>query len=672
MNFNFDAQLCRDLNENTRREWLETNGIGGFASSTLCGQNTRRYHGLLIASLRPPTHRLVLLSKIEEAIIIDGSRTELATNLFAPGVTHPRGFELQNGFRLDPFPVASFTIDRTHIEKTVFMPHGENTVVVRYHLAASSPQSITLELRPLVAMRDYHSLSRADNTREPSFTVEENLISLASGDNAARLFLAHTGANVTVNAAWYKDFAYTEEQLRGFDFHEDLFNPCALEYQLQPGETVSLIASTEPRDANHAEEIEQRERTRRADELKRCPSNDVHVQALWAASVDYLVRRDVDAINSKTQNLAPDTQLQTVIAGYHWFADWGRDTMISLPGLTLATKRYDSAREILLAFAAYLDKGLIPNNFPDLGDAPSYNTVDGSLWFVHAVGEYVRHTGDAETLRTLFPRLVEVIKWHIRGTHNHTRVDVDGLVRAGDDHVQLTWMDAKIGDYVVTPRSGRAVEIQALWFNALRTVQHLAARIDDRDALRRCDELATRAAESFNRLFWNADKNCLYDCIADDDTPDASVRPNQIFALSLPYPILVDDTKARLVIETVTAELLTPYGLRSLSPADAHYRGIYQGDSWARDTSYHQGTVWGWLTGGFISAYLNVYGHTPETLARIREATHGLRAHLADTGLGHISEIFDGDEPHTPRGCVAQAWSVAELLRCELEELNPV
>ncbi len=672
MNFNFDTQVCHDLNESTRREWLETNGIGGFASSTLSGQNTRRYHGLLVASLRPPTHRFVLLSKLEEAIIIGDTRTELATNSYADGIVHPRGFELQTNFRLDPFPVSTFTIDGTHIEKTMFMLHGENTVVVRYHLAASSPRPVTLEVRPLVALRDYHSLLRADAAPEPSFTIEENLISVRSNDNAAHLFLAHTNAKANASGAWYKDFAYREEQLRGFDFHEDLFNPCALEFQLQPGETVSLIASTEPRDASQAPQLERLERTRRDRETARCPSTDEHVRALWSASTGYLVRRDVDAPGIKMENLAPtaDTQLQSVIAGYHWFADWGRDTMISLPGLTLATRRFDSAREILLAFAAYLDKGLIPNNFPDLGDAPSYNTVDATLWYVHAVGEYIRHTDDEETLHALFPRLVEVIKWHIRGTHHNTRVDVDGLIRAGDAHVQLTWMDAKIGDYVVTPRSGRPVEIQALWYNALRTVQTLAARINDEEVHARCDELATRAGTSFNRLFWNADKNCLYDCIADDDTPDASVRPNQIFALSLPFSVLTDMEKARLVIDTVTRELLTPYGLRSLSPSDAHYRGIYQGDSWSRDTSYHQGTVWGWLIGGFISAYLKVYGRTPETITQAREVTRGLHAHLADTGLGHVSEIFDGDAPHTPRGCIAQAWSVAELLRCELEELN--
>ncbi len=672
MKLNFDAHICQNLAESRRREWLETNGIGGYASSTLSGMNTRRYHALLLASLQPPTNRFVLLSKIDEAIIINNQRLEFATNEYGDGVIYPNGFNYQTNFRLDPFPISTFAFHhQTQLEKSIFMVQDENTVVVRYRLLKieAAPFAM-LELRPLVAFRDYHSLLRADESLPPMFDITSDLISITSTDDTLRLHIAHAAAaNVQATNTWYRNFSYTEEQQRGFDFHENLFNPCQLTFQLHAGDSISLIASTEPRDASDADELEQRECERRKLEAARCSSDDEAIQILWSASQKYLVLRESDARDSMDAHDSPE-QLQSVIAGYHWFADWGRDTMIALPGLTLATERFDSAREILLAFATYLDQGLIPNNFPDRGGAPAYNTVDATLWYVHAINDYVRRTDDKTTLDALYPHLLDIINWHIRGTHNNIRVDVDGLVRAGDATTQLTWMDAKIGDYVATPRNGRPVEIQALWYNALRIVENFANMRGDTPNAIRCAELAAQTARSFNRIFWNEAGGYLYDCIADDDTPDGSVRPNQIFAVSLPFQILTNNAQARRVVETVKRELLTPYGLRSLSPEDAKYRGRYEGDSWSRDTAYHQGTVWAWLIGAFITAYLNAYGRTPETIAQARTWTRDLREHLADDGLGHVAEIFDSDAPHAPRGCIAQAWSVAELLRCELEELH--
>lgn len=714
----FAADMCRDLEASARREWLETNGLGGFASSTLSGMNTRRYHALLTAATRPPTERLVLLSKLEETLLLGDARYELATNRY-PQAVHPRGYLLQTGFRLDPFPVFTYRVENFALEKTVFMLHDENTVVVRYRLSshadahppsgeartssgeanlppgqantppgqASMPsgeaRDIRLEIRPLLAFRHYHHLARERAEAFAPPAVEEGLIRLASAaahegrdasfdahdahEDAATLFLAHdAGARVFVESLWYRNFELAEEESRGFDFQEDLFNPCTVVFALQAGQVVQLIASTERRDARDAEAFEMRERERRrsivetagaeSEPAKNAIRDDAYVRALVSAADHFVVRRG--------------RHLHSVIAGYHWFTDWGRDTMIALTGLCLTTARAPLAQEILLAFAEHLNEGLIPNRFSDAGDRPDYNTADATLWFVHAVGELLRRTGDERIVREHFyERLKEIIAWHERGTRYGIRVDeVDGLLRAGSADTQLTWMDAKIGDHVVTPRTGKPVEIQSLWYNALCTVEALAARFRDEATRAHCRAAAERLRASFQARFWNAEARCLYDYIGDDDAPDASVRPNQIFAVSLPHALLTGE-RAVEVVELVRRELLTPYGLRSLSPADPNYRGRYEGDSYARDTAYHQGTVWAWLMGPFITAYLRVNGRTHASLAAARAMLAAFRTHLTEAGLGQISEIFDGDAPHTPRGCIAQGWSVAELLRCELEEL---
>ncbi|HYP01792.1 MAG TPA: amylo-alpha-1,6-glucosidase [Pyrinomonadaceae bacterium] len=662
---NFDAEACQNLDAATRREWLETNNLGGFASSTITGTNTRRYHGLLTAALRPPTGRVVLLSKLEETLILDGQRFDLSTNVYQSGVVHPQGFRLQIDFRLDPFPVFTYQIGGARVEKRIFMLHGENTTVVRYHVSGAGASSVSLEIRPLVAFRDYHSLQREALDIFLQAELKQNLVSLFKQDDSSQLFLAHNAGQVSIEGYWYRRFEYAEERARGFDFHEDLFNPCLLVWQGEPGDfACDIIASTTEHAAGDAPAFEQRERERRQDNAAAASSgesadgekDDVYLGSLVAAADQFLVRRG--------------DSLSSVIAGYHWFTDWGRDTMISLGGLAFARGKFDTAREILLAFAAHMREGVIPNRFPDADEQPEYNNVDGTLWFVNAVGELVRRTGDIAFAREhLYARLREFIEWHERGTIYSIRADEDGLLGAGQEDVQLTWMDAKIGDFVVTPRTGKAVEIQALWYNALRTIEEIAARLEDDPMRNHCRALAELARASFHGLFWNEAGSCLYDHINRSGEPDASVRPNQIFALSLPHPIMTG-ARGRSVIETVERELLTPYGLRSLSPRHPDYRPRYEGDSYARDTAYHQGTVWAWLIGPFVTAYLRVHGRTPASIEQARGSLRACREHLTGAGVGQVSEIFDGDAPHTPRGCIAQAWSVAELLRCELEELK--
>ncbi|HEV2801294.1 MAG TPA: amylo-alpha-1,6-glucosidase [Pyrinomonadaceae bacterium] len=663
---NFDAEVCQNLDTALKREWLETNNLGGFASASITGANTRRYHGLLTAALRPPTGRVVLLSKLEETLVLDGARFDLSTNMYEPTVVHPQGFRTQVNFRLDPFPIFTYEAGGARVEKTVFMPHGESATVVRYRVHAPAASEAFLEVRPLVAFRDYHSLQREalDIFLKPE--LQPNLVGLLKQDDRTQLFLAHEAAHVSVEGYWYRRFEYPEEHARGFDFHEDLFNPCLLVWRIEGEATCDLIASTEERRIADAATLETRERERRQALIVRTGDeanvesasgeNEAYLRTLVVAADQFLVKRGDD--------------LSSVIAGYHWFTDWGRDTMISLTGLAFARNQSDTAREILLAFAAHMREGVIPNRFPDAGDEPEYNNVDGTLWFVNAIGELARRTGDIDFVRrNLYERLKEFIEWHERGTVYSIRVDQDGLLTAGQEDVQLTWMDAKIGDYVVTPRTGKAVEIQALWYNALRTIEEIAARIGDDWMRNHCRAQAELARASFHGCFWNDTDGCLYDCINPDGTPDASIRPNQIFALSLPHPIMTGARSAS-VVETVRRELLTPYGLRSLSPRHPDYRPRYEGDSYSRDTAYHQGTVWAWLIGPFVTAYLRAHGRTAESLRQARGFLSAFREHLNEAGVGQVSEIFDGDAPHTPRGCIAQAWSVAELLRCELEELK--
>ena len=663
-------ETCADLGEASRREWLETNGLGGFASSTVAGLNTRRYHGLLTAATHPPVGRAVLLSKLEETLVIDGRRHDLSTNQY-PGAIHPRGYTLLESFRLDPFPVFTYEVEDIEIEKTVFMVHGENTTVVQYKFKSARNEglgtddnsalgtehsALSFELRPLIAFRDYHSTTRENGAINSEFAAQDGLVTLTPYEGMPALHLAHDAGEVERAGFWYRNFEYAIERERGLDFTEDLFNPCVLTFDLSGRDEVNIIASTERREAARAAEYRAAEIGRREDVVGKSPSSDEFVRALVAAADSYVVGRG---------------ERQTVIAGYHWFGDWGRDTMIALPGLTLATGRTEVARSILSEFARHVDQGMLPNRFPEAGAAPEYNTVDATLWYFNAVHEYLSYTGDHDFVRAeLYEVLRDIIDWHERGTRYRIHVDEAGLLYAGEPGVQLTWMDAKIGDWVVTPRTGKAVEIQALWYNALRVMEALAREFGRAEDERKFGAMAARAHGSFNEQFWDEERGCLYD-VVDGDARAASLRPNQIIAASLPYTCLSDE-RARRVVEAVERELLTPYGLRSLAPADAAYRGRYEGDGRSRDSVYHQGTVWGWLMGPFVTAYVRAHGRSEESRRRAAAWLAPFREHLRDAGLNHVSEIFDGDAPHAPRGCMAQAWSVAEVLRALVADVGEV
>ncbi|HEY0376450.1 MAG TPA: amylo-alpha-1,6-glucosidase [Pyrinomonadaceae bacterium] len=649
----FDEKTCRNLDEAAAREWLETNGLGGYSSSTVAGLNTRRYHGLLVAATKPPVGRLVMLSKLEETLVVGGRRYDLSANQYT-GAVHPRGYEYQTGFRLDPFPVFTYEVEGVAVEKSVFMVHGENTTVVQYQFQTSSDARCSFELHPLIAFRDYHSLTRENESLDRGVQTEDGAAVIQPYADLPALYLAHEAGELEPTGYWYRNFEYGQERARGLDFTEDLFNPFALKFALGGRERLSVVASTGRHAARSADQYHETEIARRRQVVALAPNvGGGLVPALAAAADQFIVTRGEE---------------KTVIAGYHWFSDWGRDTMIALPGLTLAAGRPEVARSILSEFARHVDQGMLPNRFPDAGESPEYNTVDATLWYFEAVRALLRYTGDEEFVRAkLYDVLVGIIDWHVRGTRYHIHVDSDGLLYSGAEGAQLTWMDAKVGDWVVTPRRGKAVEIQALWHNALRVMEDLARRFGDEGRKILYASMAGRARASFDEQFWNEKAGCLYDVI-DDELRDGSVRPNQIFAVSLPHSMLSPERAAQ-VVSAVERELLTPYGLRTLARGDAQYRARYEGDPLSRDGAYHQGTVWAWLMGPFITAYLRVEGRSPEARARAEVWLTKFEGHLSEAGLGQVSEIFDADAPHAPRGCVAQAWSVAELLRAAVEDV---
>jgi predicted glycogen debranching enzyme len=649
----FDESICRNLDVACRREWLETNGIGGFASSTIVGLNTRRYHGLLVAATKPPVGRMVLLSKVEETLVIEGRRFDLSCNRY-PGVVHPQGYAFLKQFRQDPFPVFVYEVEGLELEKSVFMVHGENTTAIQYSVLSAPELSCRLELRPLIAFRDYHSTTHENGALNPSLQIESGSVTVSPYQGCPNLSLAHTGGDIRQEVAWYRNFEYTIEQERGLDYREDLFNPMVVTFNLSSNPRPTLVASTEARTAEASDRYRAAEVARRNAVTAAAPVEKPFVQMLARAADQFVVRRGTGT---------------TVIAGYHWFSDWGRDTMIALPGLTLSTGRYDDARGMLLAFAGSVDRGMLPNRFPDAGETPEYNTVDATLWFFEAVRAFGAHTEDYEFIRTaLYPVLADIIAWHERGTRYGIRLDADGLLIAGEPGVQLTWMDAKVGDWVVTPRYGKPVEIQALWYNALRTMEDLGQRFGDEANAAHWKELADAAQSRFTELFWNESTGCLFDVVSGDGRDD-SIRPNQLLAVSLNHCMLSGE-KAKRVVAAVERELLTPYGLRSLAPSDHEYLGRYQGDTVSRDSAYHQGTVWPWLMGPFLTAYLKVNGRSSKARIQAEQWLSELRRFMLDEGVGQIPEVFDGDAPHRAGGCLAQAWSVAELLRVSVEDIR--
>jgi len=639
-----DSEICTDLDRSSKLEWLETNGIGGFACSTVSGINTRRYHGLLTAAIRPPLGRITILSKFEEVLKIDGKSYEISANKY-PDSIHPEGFMYLRSFRLDPFPVWTYKINDISVERKIFMVYGSNATVCQWSVDDKNKSDVSLELKPMLSFVGYHSLQTESSGLDLVLESEKDWISVTPGNGLPQLFIGHNAQEIHRTGHWYRNFEYTLEQSRGYDFHEDLFQPFSLTFDFS--DQARVIASTEKHDIANIENLERAEVDRRATLIEIANAKDDLTKQLALAADKFIVSRGDG---------------ETIIAGYPWFSDWGRDTMISLSGLTLATNREGIAKNILSEFSNHISQGMIPNRFPDEGEEPEYNTVDATLWYFEAIRAYTEKTDDYNFVEDkLYEKLVEIIYWHQKGTRFNIRVEKDGLLYAGEKGSQLTWMDAKDGNEVFTPRIGKAVEIQALWYNALKIMEDLAERFGDQDGNYQYREMAAQAKKRFNKTFWNREQECLFDVVTDEYN-DASIRPNQIFAVSLKHSML-SMFRAKKVVQNVEKELFTPLGLRSLSPGDQNYRSIYKGSPYERDSAYHQGTVWAWLMGAFITSVKRVYPNGRKSKKYISDILKGFNAHLKTAGIGQISEIFDADEPHIPRGCFAQAWSVAEILR---------
>ena len=653
----FGRDICGEYESATAREWLVTNGIGGYASGTVSGALTRRYHGLLVAALKPPLDRKLLVAKLDETAQYDGESFDLFTNRWVSTVA-PHGYRCIENFHLDgTIPVWNFAFADALLEKRIWMQQGANTTYVRYTLSRGL-HPVKLTLKALVNYRDHHGETRSG---EP-MKVEpvEGGIRVLAHEGAAPFHLLSDNAEAQPRNEWYLDYSLSVEQYRGFRGIEDHFLAAEFTVTLQPGESVTIVASTDANPNLDSDSALEEHRKYEADIIAQAgPAFDdapPAIRHLLLAADQFIVKRA----------LAGEAGGRSIIAGYHWFGDWGRDTMISLPGLTIATGRPEIARSILRTFAHYVDQGMLPNRFPDLGETPEYNTVDATLWYFEAIRAYHAATSDDELLKELFPVLKDVIDWHIRGTRYQIHVDpADGLLYAGEPGVQLTWMDAKVGDWVVTPRIGKPVEINALWYHALCIMAQFAHRLGEPSSDFRI--AAEKVRGSFSK-FWNNDAGYCFDVIDGPNGNEAALRPNQLFAISIPAdnkdePALFIYDQQEAIVKACARHLLTSHGLRSLASFDPTYVGHYGGDARRRDGAYHQGTVWGWLIGPFVGAHFKSY----RDASAARRFLNPLLDHLCAHGLGSISEIFDGDAPFTPRGCIAQAWSVAEVLRAWME-----
>jgi predicted glycogen debranching enzyme len=661
MSIQFGREICGDLAIAQTREWLVTNGAGGFASGTVSGNLTRRYHGLLIAALQPPLARTLLVSKLDETVHYDDQCYELATNGWGNGTIRPQGYQWIESFELhQTIPTWTYAIEDALLEKRIWMQQGVNTTYVHYSLKRAT-RSLTLSLDVLVNYRDYHSDTRGYGWQMTINPVERGL-EVTAFAGAIPFYIFSDTATLTPQHDWYFNFDLPQERERGLRDREDHLRAATLTVTLNPGENVTIVFSTERKPSlNGANALKHRQGITQQllDLWQATRSTRLPDAPPWIA--DLVLAADQFIVNRPTLDHGMG---KTVMAGYPWFSDWGRDTMISLPGLALSTGRPDIARSILRTFAHFLSEGMLPNRFPDAGEVPEYNTVDATLWYFEAIRLYYEATDDEDLVVSLFPVLADIIDWYCRGTRFNIHLDpADGLLYAGESASQLTWMDAKVGNWVITPRIGKPIEVNCLWYSALRTMARFSRLLGKPH--QEYEAIADRTLARFNR-FWNPDMGYCFDVLDGEQGDDPALRPNQILTVSLPlcalrngHLPLLNFEQQRSVVEACGRSLLTSYGLRSLAPDHPQYRSSYRGDPLQRDSAYHQGTVWGWLIGSFAIAHYRVFKNLPQAFDFLRPMAN----HLTNAGVGNLSEIFDGAPPHHPNGCIAQAWTVAEVLR---------
>lgn len=656
------------------QEWLVTNGLGGYASGTISGAVTRRYHGLLTASLPAPLGRIVMLNHLSEQVIrSDGMRIDLTAEEFSGRRLHMPGSQYLKEFRLEMgLPIWRYDIDGVILEKRVLMPYGQNTAHITYELIEGD--LLQLELRPSIHFRPQEATVEREFAKDYTLVVKDDLFEIHGGDPypSVRLCICGEHAIFIMDRRKHSDIHFRVEEARGYPHTGHHWSLGAFALTMVKGKPSTLIASTESLEVmrsklpQEAKQVEIRRRQALLQSASPVLQNGLGAELILAA--DQFIITPAGRPDESVSAKASGSDARTIIAGYHWFTDWGRDTMISLEGLTLATGRQQEAGYILRTFANHVRDGLIPNMFPEHDNTGVYHTADATLWFFHAVHRYVSATQDKDTLRSILPKLIDIVEHHLRGTQFNIGIDpADGLLKQGAEGYQLTWMDAKVNGWVVTPRRGKAVELNALWYNAVRLLATWVGQEDGEHATAWLQEIAEQAYDSFNTRFWYAKGGYLYDVVDGEAGDDTACRPNQLLAISLDHEVLHQD-KWQPVFETAKSKLLTPYGLRSLSKDHPDYKLAYVGDLMARDAAYHQGTVWGWLIGPYIDAWLKVH---PDAGPQAHQLLLDFDQHLNEAGIGTISEVFDAEAPFTPGGCIAQAWSVGEVLRCLAKTASP-
>jgi predicted glycogen debranching enzyme len=676
LSISLDGKTLSNVEESLPKEWIVTNGLGGYASSTVLGVNTRKYHGLLVAAFHPPRKRMVCVTKLNEELKIGNAFYPVFSDEFQSGI-YPKGYQFLQEFSLDPFPKYVYSVERARFSKTIFMPYKKNVTIAAYDFFNSCDVDVDVRIFPTITCRHFHVV--VDRWRDqPKFSqnISGRRVKVNFEKPQATIILETTHGTYTPAEKWIEKVYFREEHFRGESHLDDWYQPGFFEIRIRKNSSEQFaLAAVAGEDELSVEKM--------ADEM---PATMYDVLNLYYAELErregmlekfYEDYRGVEAkdwlnwmVHATDMFVVGGFEKfwKSVVAGYHWFEDWGRDTFIALPGLMLVTGRFEDARQTFLTFNQHFKDCLIPNFISDVDSKPAYNAVDATLWFVNAVLQYLKYTSDFEFIqKNLWENLKAIVENFEKGANPKVRVDVDGLLLHGP---QLTWMDVAINGQPVTPRAGKAVEVQALWYNALKTLEILARKFKELDKAEKFARLAEKARESFNAKFWNSEKGCLFDVIDERGYGDASIRPNQIFAVALDFTML-DKTRSYGVVNVVRRELLTPFGLRTLAKGDPKYVGVYRGDRRSRDLAYHNGSVWPWLFGPFIKAYLKTEGYGEY----IREYTfRSFLAPLVTTqfftaGLGAISEVYDGDPPHNPGGCIAQAWSVAEPLRAYVEDV---
>lgn len=645
--------LNKDIVQIKNKEYIVTNGIGGYSSSSLCGMNTRRYHGLLVASLNPPVERYVMVSKVEETVISnEGEAIDISTNQY-PGTFYPHGYLHQHSFSKTPIPTFSYHLNkRIHIDKSVCMLQGSNTVIVEY--TNSGKEDFQLKLNPFYVLRDYHSLNKENSIHAYTTEIQNGVLVVKHERLPQKVFCKVSEGEFEENNTIYFNVEYFHEQDRGFDFTENVFSAGSFISTLKVGKSVQIVLSLDEIILN------QKPENLISTEILRI--QNIAVNEKNAFLKDLIVSGNQFIVDRKSTNH------KTIIAGYHWFTDWGRDTMIAMRGLTIATGEKEISESILTSFLVNLSEGMLPNRFSDRNEEPEYNTADATLWMFVVLYEYLEKFNDISFIQKYYEHLKEIIAAHIRGTRYNIKVNEDGMLFAGEEGVQVTWMDAKVGDFVVTPRIGYTVELNMLWYNALKIFDYFSKRINNSSFS--VDEYIRHIENNFYNYFWN-EYSFLNDVVTANQSPDQSFRPNQVYAVSLPFTML-NEMEREIILNSIKEKLLTKYGLRSLSMDHEKFVATYKGDSWHRDNAYHQGTTWSFLLPEFCLAWLKQNDYSKEAVREVQKWIAPIEEHFySDNGIHGISEIFDGLNPKDGKGCIQQAWSVGMMIKL-LKQINQV